>query len=54
MMPGSKKLEIGGETHSGWFTLRHHERSLFKCNVCTRNDNQLFLLPDEKEKMIKC
>jgi hypothetical protein len=36
MMPGSKKIEIGGTPAKGWLTLRHNERTLTRCNHCLK------------------
>lgn len=38
-MPGAKKLELGRHSVPGWFTLRHQERSLYRCKLCFRRAN---------------
>jgi hypothetical protein len=44
MMPGAKKLEVGGASLKGWLSMKHHEYTLHRCGSCFKEE-RLYLEP---------
>ena len=53
MMPGAKKLEIGGIGQTGWLSLTHQESTIRRCHKCLTFKN-LYIHSSEAKLKASC
>jgi hypothetical protein len=54
MMPGARKLEIGGREIGGWLTMHHREKSLMRCWKCLSRSKLNVVINSSLQILCEC